>query len=92
LGEPAIPASLKTHRKGQIMTQQDDTAPSAPEKLQGEGNYDAARKFDADETKFIANNRDEIAKQAKAAADALAGPEGDELRAAEAETRAHSAE
>ena len=74
------------------MTEQDDKAPAAGGELQGEGNYDASRKFDADETSFIANNPDEIAKQAKEAAEALDGPEGDELRKAEAASRAPAAE
>ncbi len=59
---------------------------------QGEGNYDASRKFDADEKAFVEKNRDAIPGLAKEAADALDGPEGDELRRAEAETKARSGE
>jgi hypothetical protein len=60
--------------------------------IQGEGNYDASRKFDADEKAFVDKNRDAIPGLAKKAADALDGPEGDELREAEAKTRARAGE
>ena len=57
----------------------------------GEGNYKATQRFDKAEEKFIAKNRKKIPAMAKAAEAALDGPEGDELRAAEAETAAHAA-
>ncbi len=74
------------------MTDQDNKTPADQDKIQGEGNYDASRKFDADEKAFVEKNRDAIPGLAKAAADALDGPEGEELRKAVAEGNAHSAE
>jgi hypothetical protein len=78
--------------KGQIMTDQIKQAPVDEQKIQGEGDYDAARRFDADEKAFVEKNREAIPGLAKAAEDALDGPEGEELRKAEAEGKAHSAE
>lgn len=54
--------------------------------VQGESNYDAARKFDEDQTRFAAN-AEAVERGAKAAAKALDDPkEGPELEQAEAET------
>jgi len=52
--------------------------------IQGEGNYDAARKFDAEEREFVEKGGYE--KKAKDAEDALDGPEGEELERARKET------
>ena len=52
--------------------------------IQGEGNYDAARKFDADERAFIAKG--DVEKKAREAEEALDGPEGEELEKARRET------
>jgi hypothetical protein len=52
--------------------------------IQGEGNYDAARKFDAEERAFVEKGGYE--KQAKEAEDALDGPEGEDLERARKET------
>jgi len=60
--------------------------PPKPEEMQGEGNYDAARKFDNEQAEF-AGDADKVEKKAREAADALDGPEGEELREAEAEAR-----
>ena len=57
----------------------------------GEGNYKASKRFRTAEEGFIAKNRSKIPGMAKAAEAALEGPEGDELRAAEASTAAHGA-
>lgn len=54
------------------------------DKIQGEGNYDAARKFDAEERAFVEKGGYE--KQAKEAEDALDSPEGEELERARKET------
>jgi hypothetical protein len=53
--------------------------------VQGEGDYRSARKFDKDERDFV---KDEAKVKAKAreAADALDGPEGEELEKARAKT------
>lgn len=49
-------------------------------KIQGEGNYEAARRFDKEEQDFVKNGP--VEKKAREAADALDGPEADELEAA----------
>ncbi len=53
-------------------------------KVQGEGNYDAARKFDAEEQAFV--KKGGIEQKAKEAEAALDGPEGAELEKARKET------
>jgi hypothetical protein len=58
--------------------------------IQGEGNYDAGRKFDADERAFV--EKGDYAKKAREAADALDGPEGEELEEARKETGARGGE
>jgi hypothetical protein len=52
-------------------------------KIQGEGNYDAARKFDAEERAFV--KKGGIEQKAKEAEAALDGPEGEELERARKE-------
>jgi hypothetical protein len=52
-------------------------------KIQGEGNYDAARKFDAEERSFV--EKGGIEQKAKEAEAALDGPEGEELERARKE-------
>jgi hypothetical protein len=61
----------------------------ANEKIQGEGNYDAARDYDEKATKFAKDHKkvNETAQQAK---DALDGPEKTELDAAEHEGKNHA--
>jgi len=49
-------------------------------KIQGEGNYDAARKFDKDERDFIAKG--DVERKAREAEQALDGPESAELEKA----------
>ena len=51
--------------------------------IQGEGNYDAARKFDAEERAFVEKGGVEKAKDAEQALD---GPEGADLEKARKET------
>ncbi|WP_296596303.1 hypothetical protein [Phenylobacterium sp.] len=58
----------------------------ADSKIQGEGNYDAARKFDEDEREFIAKG--DVEKKAREAEQALDGAEGEELERARRETGA----
>ncbi|MEO8113443.1 MAG: hypothetical protein ABI655_03605 [Phenylobacterium sp.] len=53
-------------------------------KIQGEGDYDAARRFDKEEREFVKSGR--VEEKAKEAADALDGPEADELERARKET------
>ena len=49
-------------------------------KIQGEGNYDAARKFDAEERAFV--KKGGVEQKAREAEAALDGPEGEELERA----------
>ncbi|HEX3363796.1 hypothetical protein [Phenylobacterium sp.] len=58
-------------------------------KIQGEGNYDAARKFDKEERAFV--KKGGIEQKAKDAEAALEGPEGADLEKArkEADERGH---
>lgn len=63
----------------------DQTGAKDAKEMQGEGNYDAARKFDADQEAFAADP-DKVKRKAREAAEALDGKEGDELRDAERET------
>jgi hypothetical protein len=60
-----------------------ETPPAKPD-IQGEGNYDAARKFDAEERAFVEKGGYE--KRAKDAEAALDGPEGADLEKARKET------
>ena len=52
--------------------------------IQGEGNYDAARKFDAEERAFVKSGQ--VEKKAREAEDALDGPEAEDLEKARKET------
>jgi hypothetical protein len=49
-------------------------------KIQGEGNYDAARKFDAEERAFV--RKGGVEQKAKEGEQALDGPEGEDLERA----------
>jgi hypothetical protein len=54
----------------------------------GEGNYKASQNFRKSEESFIARNRSKLPKLGKEAEAALEGPEGKDLMAADAESRA----
>ena len=56
----------------------------------GEGDYAASRTFLKDQSGFVAKNKAKIPAMGKAAEDALEGPEGAELREAEATAAARS--
>ena len=56
------------------------------DQIQGEGNYDAARKFDQKQRDFI--EKGEVEKKAREAEEALDGPEGAELEKARRDTAA----
>ena len=58
-----------------------------PDQIQGEGNYDAARKFDDEERAFV--RKGGIEEKAKEAEQALDGPEGADLEKARKETGEH---
>lgn len=51
-------------------------------KLEGEGSYEAGRKYN-EHAKDFAKNDDEVEKKARQAADAVDGPEGEGLKRAE---------
>jgi len=65
---------------------------AAPSREFGEGNYKASKRFRDKEEAFIRKNKAKIPALGKAAEDALAGPEGDDLRAAEAAAAAGHSE
>ncbi len=60
----------------------DKTAPDS--KIQGEGDYDAARRFRAAEEKFVQTGP--VEQKAREAEEALDGPEGPELERARKES------
>jgi hypothetical protein len=61
------------------------SAPKKKKQIIGEGDYAASRKFDKDQTGFVARNKAKIPAMGKAAEAALDGPEGASLLAAEQE-------
>lgn len=66
-----------------MTSEKKSAAGSAKDKVQGEGDYDAARRYDQRTEKFVADHKSEISDMAEDAEEALEGPEGDELRKAE---------
>jgi len=58
-------------------------------KLQGEGNYDAAREYD-EATTAHAKDKARVKAEAEAAKKALEGSEGADLKAAETEGKSHA--
>ena len=69
-----------------------DKSKTDQSQIQGEGNYDAARKFDAEERAFV--KKGDVEQKAKEAEEALDGPEGEELEKArkQADERGHMGE
>lgn len=61
-----------------------DDKTSSDNKIQGEGDYDAARRFRAAEEKFVQTGP--VEQKAKEAEDALDGPEAAELERARVES------
>jgi len=59
------------------------------DKIQGEGNYEAAKAYD-DGATATAADKAKVEKAAREARDALDTPEGDDLAAAEAEGKSHA--
>ena len=57
--------------------------------VQGEGNYGASKRFDAEERAFV--KKGGVEQKAREAADALDGPEGEDIEAARkaADERGH---
>ena len=60
-------------------------APKKKQKIVGEGDYAASRAFDKNQTNFVKRNKAKIPEMGKAAEQALEGPEGASLKAAEQE-------
>ena len=58
------------------------------EKIQGEGNYTAARQYDREQKRFAESGK--VEKAARDAAQAVQGPEGEHLREAERMGRGHA--
>jgi len=65
-------------------------APKKKKQIVGEGDYQASRSFLKDQSNFVKRHNSEIPQMGKDAEAALDGPQGGELRAAEAEARGHS--
>jgi hypothetical protein len=61
-----------------------DKTKTPDSQIQGEGNYDAARKFDAEERAFVQSGQ--VENKAKEAEDALDGPEAEDLERARKES------
>jgi hypothetical protein len=87
---PLAGCNCMTHQQGQMaMTKDklpDHKLPN--DKMQGEGNYDAARKYDEEATKF-AKDEKKVKQAADLAKEALEGPEREELEAAEKRGKEH---
>jgi hypothetical protein len=66
------------------MNETDKQGQGAKPDIQGEGNYDAALKFDAEERAFV--QKGGVEQKAKEAKDALDGPEGEALERARKDT------
>jgi hypothetical protein len=71
-------------QSGAVLPQGERRPVMADNKIQGEGNYDAARKFDKDEAEFV--KKGDYEKKARQAEQALDGPEGEDLERARRET------
>jgi hypothetical protein len=54
------------------------------DQIQGEGNYDAGRRFQKEEQEFV--KKGPVEEKAREAEEALDGPEGEELERARIET------
>jgi hypothetical protein len=52
--------------------------------IQGEGNYDAARRYDKEQAEFAKSGK--VEQKAREAEEALDGPEGEELEQARRDT------
>jgi hypothetical protein len=65
-------------------------APKKKKQVMGEGDYQASRKFLKDEANFVKRHNGEIPQMGREAEAAMDGPQGAELRAAEAEAQSHS--
>ena len=72
------------------MTNPAGEAHSPHQPAQGEGDYEAAVAYEKSVKTFVATKGNDVPELARGAADALDGPDGDTLRAAEEKGKAHS--
>jgi hypothetical protein len=70
---------------GQMGTQNAQSGNAGGSRVQGEGDYESARRYQKDIGNFVSKNKDDIPNMAKDAENALDSPEGAELRRAEEE-------
>ena len=97
-GSKAKKATRKTAKRGpkKAQKQAKTAAKEAPakkksaRKTKGEGDYAASRAFLKDQSSFVGKNKAKIASLGKEAEKALEGPEGADLREAEAIAAARS--
>ena len=82
--EPAPILGVTGLRQKRSVAMNKDT--SGKDQIQGEGNYDAARKFDDEERAFVQGQPELVEQKAKEAEEALDGPEGEDLERARQET------
>lgn len=66
------------------MPDNDQTPQDGKSDIQGEGNYDAGRRFQKEERAFV--EKGPVEQKAREAEEALDGPEGEELERARRET------
>ncbi len=91
--KPAAKAALTKTARRSARTAARSKPPARKKKAQqivGEGDYAATRAFDADQAAFVKRNRGAIPEMGRQAEAALDGPEGKNLREAEAEALARS--
>jgi hypothetical protein len=93
---PAKKPAKKSSRKVVKAATKKALAKKAPKKpakkkqIMGEGDYAASRRFDKDQSSFVAKNKANIPAMGRQAEKALEGPQGGELRDAEAAAAARS--
>ncbi|MEJ0040745.1 MAG: hypothetical protein WDM81_00300 [Rhizomicrobium sp.] len=88
---PKKKVAVKAKATVKTKTKAKKAAKRTPNREFGEGNYKASKRFRTSEEAFVKANKKKIPALGKAAEEALEGPEGDELRAAEAEAANHAA-
>jgi hypothetical protein len=91
--KPAAKAALTKTARRSARTAARSKPPARKKKAQqivGEGDYAATRAFDADQAAFVKRNKGAIPEMGRQAEAALDGPEGKNLREAEAEALARS--
>ncbi len=85
-----VSAAARKVEKAVVRTIAKKPAPKKKQQIVGEGDYAAGRKFLEDQAGFVKDNHDKIPELGRQAQQALDGPEGDSIRAAEQEARDRS--